>query len=313
MTIPHYIGVDIAKNWIDIFDPETNTARWISTAPRQLGRFAASLADECVVFEASGGYERPLADALAANNVACTRVNPRQSREFARATGRLAKTDQVDAKALAHMGGALALQPTPYPEKPRADLADMMARREDIKAMMRAENNRLSQARLACIKRDIRLVVAHLAKRLAKLEAGINQHIHSHGDLKKEARRLQTMPGIGPISSAALIANLSELGRMDRRQIAALSNLAPHAHARDSGLFKGKRRIWGGRASVRRTLYFAAFIASRYDPRLRAFRKRLEAAGKPTKVAIVATARKLVTILNAMMKNGCDYQKQEQS
>lgn len=149
--------------------------------------------------------------------------------------------------------------------------------------------------------------VSTAAKCLEKLEQGIGQHVQAHDALQRESRCLQTILGIGPMLSAALIAYLPELGHMDRREIAALSGLAPHA--RDSGLFKGKRRIWGGRANVRRTLYLAAFIASRYDPTLRSFRKRLEVAGKPTKVAIVATARKLVTILNAMMKNNCDYRK----
>jgi transposase len=311
MTLSHYIGVDIAKNWIDIYDPETHSAERISTTSKALSNFARKLNHSIVVFEASGGYERPLADALAATDVAYVRVNPRQSREFARATGHLAKTDKVDAKVLAHMGAALCLTPTPHPDKTRAELADMMARREDIKAMMRAENNRRAQARLTCIKRDIKSVLGHLAKRLAKLEERIDQHVQAHEALLRESRCLQTMPGIGPILSAALIANLPELGQMDRREIAALSGLAPHA--RDSGLFKGKRRIWGGRANVRRTLYLAAFIASRYDPTLRSFRKRLEANGKPPKVAIVATARKLVTILNAMMKNNCDYRKPMQN
>ena len=308
MTIaPKYIGVDIAKNWIDVFDPETATAQRIPASRAGLRAFAKSGAGKLVVFEASGGYERPLAEALAAQNQPYARVNPRQAREFARATGRLAKTDRVDAEMLAQMGAALRLSPTPPPDKTLAELADMLARREDIKAMMLAENNRLKQARLACVARDIRSVLAHLARRLALLEAGIQQHVQAHKPLRAAAARLQTMPGIGPILSAALIAGLPELGQMDRREIAALSGLAPHA--RDSGLFKGKRRIWGGRAHVRRALYLAAFIASRYDPTLKAFRNRLQDAGKPTKTALIATARKLVTILNAMMKNNVDYRK----
>ncbi len=308
MTLtPNYIGVDIAKGWIDVFDPETARATHILSSPKRLANFARGLKNCIVVFEASGGYERPLAEALAAQNIAYARVNPRQAREFARATGRLAKTDRVDAEMLAQMGAALRLSPTPPPEKTRAELAEMVARRADIAAMIRAENNRLKQVRLAVVRRDIRAVLAHFAKRLARIEAEIATHIQAHKPLRDTAARLQTMPGIGPILSAALIASLPELGHMDRRQIASLAGLAPHA--RESGVFKGKRRIWGGRANVRRTIYLAAFIASRYDPTLKAFRNRLQDAGKPTKVAIVATARKLVTILNAMMKNECDYRK----
>jgi len=150
-------------------------------------------------------------------------------------------------------------------------------------------------------------IKAHLARRLARIEAAMEAHVRAHATLRAEANRQKTMPGIGPILSAALVANLPELGHRTRREIAALSGLAPHA--RDSGLFKGKRRIWGGRTNVRRTLYLAALKASRYDPTLKTFRNRLQEAGKPTKVALIATARKRLTILNAMLKNSEDYRK----
>jgi len=299
------IGVDIAKGWIDIHRLSDRWSRRIPCTATALGRFSSQAVGTLVVFEASGGYERPLMDALAAAGVAFARVNPRQAREFARATGQLAKTDRVDARMLAEMGRALALRPTP-PENPvRARLANLVARREDLTDMIRREKNRAGQARDPYVARDIKSLPRVLWGRVARLEAEIAQHIARHEALARQSARMRTMPGIGPVLAASLSAKLPELGQLDRRAIASLAGLAPHA--RDSGLFRGKRRIWGGRAAARRALYLAGFIASRYDPRLKAFRNRLEAAGKPAKVAIVAVARKLLTILNAMFRDQSDY------
>jgi transposase len=244
-------------------------------------------------------------EALAEAGVAFARVNPRQAREFARASGRLAKTDRVDAAMLAEMGRALRLKPSPPRAQERVRLAELMARRDDLSDMRQREANRLKQARDAWVRKDIKAMLRVLERRLARIEAEISAQIEAHEVLARDAARLQSMPGIGPILAASLVARLPELGRLDRRAIASLAGLAPHAC--DSGVFRGKRRVWGGRAEVRRSLYLAGFIASRYDPRLRAFRTRLEAAGKPPKVAIVAVARKLLTILNAMFRDDKDY------
>jgi len=299
------IGVDIAKNWIDIHRLSSGQSKRIAATRSALARFTAQVGDVLVVFEASGGYERPLMEALAEAGAAFARVNPRQAREFARATGRLAKTDRVDAQVLAEMGRALRLKPSPPRAPERVRLADLVARRDDLSDMRRREANRIKQARDAWIKKDIKTMLRVLERRLARIEAEINAQIKAHETLARAAVRLQSMPGIGPILAASLVARLPELGRLDRRAIASLAGLAPHAC--DSGVFRGKRRVWGGRAEVRRSLYLAGFIASRYDPRLRSFRKRLEAAGKPAKVAIVAVARKLLTILNAMFRDGKNY------
>lgn len=300
------IGVDIAKDWVDLHTLSSGQSKRLATTRSALARFATQAGGALVVFEASGGYERPLMDALAAAGVSFARVNPRQAREFARATGRLAKTDRVDAAMLAEMGRALRLKPSPLRAPERVRLAELMARRDDLSDMLRRETNRIKQARDAWIKKDIKAMLRVLKRRLARIEAEINAQIEAHEALASAAARLQSMPGIGPILAASLVARLPELGRLDRRAIASLAGLAPHAC--DSGLFRGKRRVWGGRAEVRRSLYLAGFIASRYDPRLRAFRTRLEAAGKPAKVAIVAVARKLLTILNAMFRDGCNYE-----
>jgi transposase len=299
------IGVDIAKDWIDIHRLSTGQGRRIATTRPALARFAAQAGGSLLVLEASGSYEHPLMEALAGAGAAFARVNPRQAREFARATGRLAKTDRVDAAMLAEMGRALRLEPSPPRAPERVRLADLMARRDDLSDMRRREANRLKQAQEAWVRKDIKTILQALERRLVRVGAEINAQIEANEILARAAARLQSMPGIGPVLAACLVARLPELGGLDRRAIASLAGLAPHAC--DSGVFRGKRRVWGGRAEVRRSLYLAGFIASRYDPRFRAFRKRLEAAGKPTKVAIVAVARKLLTILNAMFRDNEDY------
>lgn len=302
MTLPQdVIGVDIAKDWIDVFFLSARRAERVPMATAELRAFAARARGALVVFEASGGYEHPLAEALDAADVTYARVNPRQAREFARATGRLAKTDRVDARVLAEMGRALALRPTPPADPGRARLAGLMGRRDDLGAMLRAEMARLRQARDASVRRDIGSMIALLRRRIGKLEAEIAAVIGADEALSDRSRLLRTMPGVGPLLAASLLARLPELGRLDRRAIASLAGLAPHAC--DSGRFRGKRRIWGGRAEVRRTLYLAGFIASRYDPALRAFRRKLQEVGKPVKLAIVACARKLLTVLNAMLRD----------
>ena len=302
MTLPQdVIGVDIAKDWIDVFFLSARRAERVPMATAELRAFAARARGALVVFEASGGYEHPLAEALDAADVTYARVNPRQAREFARATGRLAKTDRVDARVLAEMGRALEPRPTPPADPGRARLAGLMGRRDDLGAMLRAEMARLRQARDASVRRDIGSMIALLRRRIGKLEAEIAAVIGADEALSDRSRLLRTMPGVGPLLAASLLARLPELGRLDRRAIASLAGLAPHAC--DSGRFRGKRRIWGGRAEVRRTLYLAGFIASRYDPALRAFRRKLQEAGKPVKLAIVACARKLLTVLNAMLRD----------
>jgi transposase len=309
MTLPQdFIGVDIAKGWIDVFYLSTSKHGRIPTTKQALARFAKAAAGCLVICEASGGYERPLTEALAKAGVDYARVNPRQAREFARATGRLAKTDKVDAMVLAQMGRALDLQPTPPPDPDRARLAGLVARRDDLVGMIRAEKNRASTTRDTWLCKEIALLIRALQSHLTAIEGQIALLIKQRAPLARISARLCSVPGIGPALSAVLIARLPELGQMDPRKITSLAGLAPHAC--DSGMSRGKRRIWGGRADVRRALYIAAFIASRYDPMMKAFRARLQEAGKPVKLALTACARKLLTILNAMEKSGQNYVKQ---
>lgn len=308
MTLHHnVVGVDVARDWIDICDLASGAVRHIETTPQALKAFAAQCAGSLVVFEASGGCERPLVEALEVAKVAYARVNPRQAREFARATGKLAKTDKVDARVLANMGASLKLAPTPPADPARVRLAELVGRRENVVTMISQETQRLATARDAFVRRDIKSHLTVLARRRMALETEIKAQTASDETLAGTNRRMRTAPGIGPAIAGTLLACLPELGSIDRRAIASLAGLAPHAC--DSGHSKGRRQVWGGRPAVRRALYIAAFIASRCDPDLKAMRQRLQTAGKPFKVAIIAVARKLLTILNAMIREDRDYQK----
>ncbi len=305
--MPHtYIGVDVAKDWIDVFNPSTSRHERIPTDNRSLRRFASTVGQAVVVFEASGGYERPILAALsdAERNAVC--VNPRHAREFARATGRLAKSDRVDAAVLAEMGRALQLAPASPRSAERQRLSDLTAHRNDITAMIVAEKNRLRATTDQWIRRSILQHMRALQGSQAKVEAEMEAVIQEHDDLRDQSARLRCVKGIGPVVSATLIAQLPELGQLDRRRIAALAGLAPHAN--DSGHRRGRRSIWGGRGTLRRCLYLAALTASRFDPRFKAFKERLIATGKARKLVIVACARKLLTVLNAMIRTRTAYQ-----
>lgn len=308
MTLPQdCIGVDIAKDWIDVFYLTTSRRERIATTRQVLARFAMAAQGSLVVLEASGGYERPVTEALAKAGTAYARVNPRQAREYARATGRLAKTDRVDAEVLARMGRSLELKPTPPEDPDLARLSELVARRGVLVGQIRAEKNRAGTTRDRWIAKEIALMISVLDTHLKAVETQIATLVETRDTLAAQSARLASVPGIGPAISAVLIARLPELGQLDQRRIASLAGLAPHST--DSGIKRGKRRIWGGRADARRAIYIAAFIASRYDPAMKAFRARLQAAGKPLKLVLTACDRKLLTILNAMFRDGKDYQK----
>ena len=309
MIAQDVIGVDIAKGWIDVFCLSSSRHERIVVTKQSLARFAKAANGALVVLEASGGYERPVTEALAKAGVDYARVNPRQAREFARASGRLAKTDRVDAEMLARMGRALELKPTPPADPDRQRLSDLVARREDLTSTIRREKNRAGTTRDAWIAREIAMLVRVLEGHLKAVEAAIATLIAGSEPLATEARRLRSVPGLGPALVAVILARLPELGNLDAKKVASLAGLAPQAC--DSGLHRGKRRIWGGRPDLRRALSLAGFIASRYDPTFKAFRARLQAAGKPVKLAITACARKLLTILNAMVRDRTDYLKQD--
>lgn len=301
------IGVDVAKRWIDVHFLSTGSVRRIEATDDNYATFAREVAGSgaLVVCEASGGAEQALLEALDAEGAARACVNPRQARDFARATGRLAKTDRVDAHVLARMGAALELAPDVPAAPERQRLARLSRRLEALKDMEKSERQRQGTEPDPFIARDIAALRRSLARRITAVEAEIAVLIEANPDLAQAERLIRSAPGIGPVLAHRILAYLPELGTMDRRRAASLAGLAPHAC--DSGMMRGRRMIWGGRAEARRALYLAGFIASRYDPGMKAFRKRLQDAGKPPKLAIVAVARKLVTILNAMLKTRSEF------
>ena len=302
-----FIGVDISKDWLDIHHPKQPPVR-IANTPAAARRFADACHREgaWVIFEATGGYDRALRDALERVGAKFSRVNPRQARDFARAMGVIGKTDRVDARVLAEFGARLRPELTmPVAPQLRA-LQALVTRRRQLVEIRKQEATRLKQTHGNVARTDIRSLVAILDRRIRKIEAQITILITTNRDLADPARRLQTVPGVGLIVAATLLADLPELGHMDRRRIAALAGLAPVA--RDSGQIKGRRMIRGGRPTVRTMLYIAALHASRFCPTFRTFRSRLSDTGKPTKVVLTATAHKLLGVLNAMLASSTDFQ-----
>jgi transposase len=259
---------------------------------------------DLVVLEATGGYERGLVCALQGTGITVARVNPRQARDFAKSMGVLAKTDQVDARTLRDFGDVLARHKdrakfiTPLLDEQRQVLAELMTRRRQLVDMRVAENNRLEHAGKHSV-RSIRSVLKTLDRQLQAIDHEVDDHLDRH--FKDQRTLLDSVKGVGPVTILTLTAALPELGRLGRRQIAKLVGVAPLAD--DSGPRKGKRRIWGGRADVRAVVYMAAVVAIKHNPAIKEFHSRLIAAGKPKKVAIVACMRKLLTILNAMLRD----------
>lgn len=302
------VGIDIAKQTFDAAIGVVGTIE--SFANDDIGHDAllarlAGLTVELVVMEATGGLERDLACALQAAGFAVAVVNPRQARDFAKAMGHLAKTDRIDAKALAELAQVLARHPErdrfisvlPTPEQQA--LQALVARRRQLVVMHVAEQQRLSLSH-AATRKSIEAIIQAIRAQLDEVETELERHIEAHhADL---AKRLRSVRGIGPATIATLIADLPELGRLSRREIGALIGVVPFN--RDSGKMRGKRSIFGGRGAVRQGLYMATLAAIRFNAVIRVFYDRLVLAGKPKKVAIVACMRKLLTILNAMAKSG---------
>lgn len=306
MTLhPNTVGVDIARDRLDVYCSHTGRAIQIANDNATIAAHLALFRGAFVVFEATSGCDATLRRLLTTEGIAFARVNPRRAREFARAAGVLAKTDRVDARMLALMGQRLDLDASEECAPERAELAELVARREQIVQEIVREKNRLSQARTRFVRADIAALLRVLEKRREKLDAAIRDHIAAHDELADIDARLREVPGIGTTIAATLIAELPELGHRDRRAIAALAGLAPLAN--DSGRRAGKRRIWGGRRKVRRALFIAALHAARHDPIWRQVRERFVVAGKAAKTALVAIARRLLVVLNAMLRDGSRY------
>jgi len=259
-----------------------------------------------VVVEATGGFEQTLAAALVSEAMPLAVVNPRQIRDFARATGQLAKTDALDAKAIARFAEAIKPEPRPVPDDQARGLGELVARRRQIIEMMTAERNRRRQLSSRRLIKSVDRLLAVLQKELSELEGDIGESIRGTPAWRERDELLRSVPGIGDVVARTLIADLPELGRLDRKQIAALVGIAPLN--RDSGRMRGRRTSWGGRAKVRSVLYMAALVGSRRNPVLKAFYQRLVSFGKPKKLALTAVMRKLLTILNAMVRDNKRWQ-----
>lgn len=297
------LGIDVSKQSLDCATwPKTQVWRHPhdGTGMTAVVGLAQSLQVRLVVLEATGGLEIEVAAELVRAGVPVAVVNPRQTHRFAEALGILAKTDQVDAAVLARFGAMTGLEPRPLKDQALRELDEVVTRRRQLVEMLAMEKNRLSGVRDPRVSKDLKAHIAWLSKRQSDLDNELRQRIKDSPVWRAKDELLQSVKGIGAVNAATMVAELPELGTLNRKQIAALVGVAPFNH--DSGKHKGKRMIWGGRSTVRTALYMATQSARRYNPQIRAMSERLLAKGKPPKVVIVACMRKLLTILNAILR-----------
>ncbi len=303
-----YIGIDVSKDRLDVHVLPSGTAFAVARDGEGVDALAGrlrELAAATVAVEATGGFERVVAAGLAAAGLPVVVVNPAQVRAFARALGKRAKTDPIDAAVIARFAEATRPEPRPLPDADTRRLADLVARRRQIVEMIGAERQREKRASLKTRKSIARLLRA-LEKELAALDGDIDDAVRGSPAWREAEDLLKSVPGIGDITARTMIAELPELGRLDRRRIAALAGLAPWT--RQSGQWRGRSFIGGGRTAVRNSLFIAAMVAARHNPLLKAFHQRLIEQGKPKKVALIAVARKLLTILNAILRDRTPWQ-----
>lgn len=303
------VGIDVSKDRLDIavrpggdvFVVERNAAGLDSLVER-----LQQLAPHLVALEATGGFETVVAAALSAAGLPLVVVNPAQIRSFAKALGKRAKTDPIDAAVIAHFAEAAAPELRPLPDDETRLLADLVARRRQIIAMIGAERQREKRATAKSLKQSIARLIKALVKELTSVDTDIGEAMRGSPVWREKEDLLASVPGIGPVIARTLIAEMPELGQLDRKQIAALAGLAPWT--RQSGQWRGKSFIGGGRTGVRCALFLGAMVACRHNPVLKTFFDRLVAAGKPKMVAIIAVARKLLTILNAILRDQKPWQ-----
>jgi transposase len=304
-----FVGIDVAKDRLDVHVRPSDEAFAVARDGEGLAVLVErlqGLAPQIVVVEATGGFEVTVAAALAGAAIPLAVVNPRQIRDFARAMGQLAKTDALDARAIARFAEAIKPEPRPVPDDQARELSELVQRRRQVVEMMAMERNRRRQLTQRRLIKGVDRVLAMLQKELSELEEDLDDAIRGTPAWREAEDLLKSVKGVGDIVARTLIADLPELGTMGRKQIAALVGIAPLN--RDSGTIRGRRTIWGGRAKVRAALYMAALVASQRNPRLAAFYQRLIAAGKPKKLALTALMRKLLTILNAILRDRRPWQ-----
>jgi transposase len=302
-TASVFVGIDVSKQQLDIAVRPTarlwtvgNDEAGVSALIAELRQLAPTL----IVLEATGGLELPLAGALATAALPVAIVNPRQVRDFARSTGVLAKTDRLDAQLLARFADVVRPEPRPLPDAQAQELSALVLRRRQLIDMLTAEKNRLSTASRR-IRPQIQAHIEWLHRQLAQFDDELRELVRNSPLWREKEDVLRSAPGVGPVLATTLLAGLPELGTLTRQQIAALVGVAPLN--RDSGTLRGRRTVWGGRAPIRAVLYMATLVATRRNPVIAAFYQRLVAAGKARKVALTACMRKLLTILNAMLKH----------
>jgi transposase len=307
-----WVGIDVSKAYLDVaIEPSAQQQRYSNTATgiAQLLQLLSALPVALVVLEATGGQEHPAVEAIAQAGMAVVVVNPRRVREFAKAIGKLAKTDQIDAQVLARFGQAVRPEVRPLATEPLRELQELVSRRQQVMEMMSAERNRHSAARSVSARAQIERHIEWLQQEVKRLDEQIDQQMQQSEQWQQQQAILRSLPGVGVVTASTLIALLPELGALSRQQIAALVGVAPLNC--DSGQMRGKRFTAGGRSSVRSALFMAAFVATRFNPTIAAFYQRLLQAGKPKKVALVACMRKLLVILNALLKHNQRWQAPE--
>jgi transposase len=294
------VGIDVSKDWLDVaLDVESLRIANDVAGMEQLVDRLRNASVHLVVMEATGGYEVQAASAIAAAGLRLAVVNPRQVRDFAKATGRLAKSDRIDAHVISDFGQAIGPHIVRVPDEQARELQGLLVRRSQLVGMRVQESNRLALIRGA-MRKQIKSHIAWLDKAIDEVSTDLTARLRTSPAWREKDELYRSFKGVGPITSGTLMVALPELGELDRRSIAALVGVAPFNC--DSGRFRGRRAIWGGRAQVRHMLYMAAKSAIRFNPVIKAFYERLKARGKPYKVAMVACMRKMLTILNAMAR-----------
>ncbi|HPL63373.1 MAG TPA: IS110 family transposase [Syntrophales bacterium] len=303
-----FVGIDISKDRLDLAVRPSGESKMFENNDHgisELIAFLKPLNPARIVVEATGKLELPVVRALSIKQLPVVVINPKHARDFAKATGTLAKTDKIDACILARFAETLKPELRPLKSEEAEKLEELVTRRRQLIEMLTAEKNRLNTAR-GWARKDIRGSIQSLEKRLAKIDKELDDTIKQSPLWREKSKILTSVPGVGSVMAMTLLSELPELGTLTGKRIASLVGVAPLN--RDSGLFRGRRSIWGGRRSVRAALYMSALSATRFNPVIRAFYERLRAAGKKSKVALVACMRKLLVILNTMMKNNTSWQ-----
>lgn len=303
-----FVGIDVSKNTLDLrLEPagENLHSAYNDEGIAEICQRLTAALPTLIVMEATGGLETRLASELAAYGLPVAVINPRQARDFAKATGQLAKTDRVDATVLCAFARAIRPAVRPIKDADMRDLDDLVTRRRQLIAMRIQETLRLGSAGSKALQKSLKTHIAWLDKRITGLDDDLAKRLRTSDVWRIKDDLLCSIPGVGTVTSLTMLAKCPELGQLNRREIAKLTGVAPLAN--DSGKHRGKRFIWGGRADVRVVLYMATVSAIRCNPAIKAFADRLKNTGKPAKVVIVACMRKLLTIMNAMLKNNASW------